>query len=291
MPEARALCDAVLPWASSETEEHCLEQVGALMALGVCSTAGTTSTVTSICTYTAASCTTGLPATGASCFAASDGVLCPLPTQELVADFTYAGGSADPSVVRFGDSSTLSGSGFVYPDAGNYPLASDVANSNWHIKGTVGDLSGFGIYFDQCDRLDASKYRGISFKISGSVAQGNAITFTIGTLNDTIAASWLRSHGDLALDGAPGRCIPTSGTNQSDQSSCASPTKSIPVTTTPTVQRVLWSDFEGGKPETSVAPAGILNINWLFPIPAGAGTSSPTTYDVDIVIDDLMFIS
>jgi hypothetical protein len=57
------------------------------------------------------------------------------------------------------------------------------------------------------------------------------------------------------------------------------------------VQRVLWTDFAGGKPETAVTPTDILSVYWFFPPPAGAGTATPAKYPVDIVIDDLQFIT
>jgi hypothetical protein len=83
----------------------------------------------------------------------------------------------------------------VYPTSGSWPITSDVTGNNWHISGTIGDYSGFGLGFDGCSRVDASAYRGISFTISGSVPMGNMVTLGMGTLNDTIAPSWLNAHG------------------------------------------------------------------------------------------------
>jgi hypothetical protein len=109
-------------------------------------------------------------------------------------------------------------------------------------------------------------------------------------LDDTPAASWLNAHGGTVAPDAPGRCIPTSGTNAYSRSSCADPADTIPVTSTPTTINLMWSDFSGGKPEASVNPSNILMIYWYFPSPAGAGTSSVTTYVADITIDNLTFI-
>jgi len=164
-----------------------------------------------------------------------------------------------------------------------------VTGNNWHISGTLGDYSGFGLSFDGCSRVDASAYRGISFTISGSVPQGSVVTMGVVTLNNTIASSWLNAHGG---DGSvkPGRCIPTAGTNQYAQSSCADATTALPIRAIPTVQTILWSDFTGGKPEPGVTPSDILTVYWFFPPPAGVGTATPSPYPVDIVIDNLAFV-
>jgi alpha-L-fucosidase len=217
----------------------------------------------------------------------TNGTLCPLPTTAFITDFTYAppdGGTTNTTDVRFGTWGALSGGGYVYPISGSYPLTPDVTQSNWHISGTVGDYSGFGLYFDNCNRLDASKYKGISFTISGSVGETNQLTLGVSTLNDSIAAAWINTHGGTSSD--PGRCIPTSGTSQYSQQGCSNPSKTVTVTPTPTLVSVLWSDFGGGSPETDVAtPSEITGISWTFP-----WTSGGTPYPVDIVIDDLSFI-
>jgi len=88
----------------------------------------------------------------------------------------------------------------------------------------------------------------------------------------------------------PGRCIPTAGTNQYAQSSCADATTALPIRAIPTVQTILWSDFTGGKPEPGVTPSDILTVYWFFPPPAGVGTATPSPYPVDIVIDNLAFV-
>jgi hypothetical protein len=217
----------------------------------------------------------------------TNGTLCSLPTAALITDFTYApsdGGTTSTTDVRFGTWGALSGGGYVYPTSGSYPLTPDVTQSNWHISGTVGDYSGFGLYFDNCNRLDASKYQGISFTISGSVGQTNQLTLGVSTLNDSIAAAWINTHGGNSS--GPGRCIPTSGTSQYSEQGCSNPSTTVSVTATPTVVSVLWSDFTGGSPDTDVAtPSEITGISWAFP-----WTSAGTPYPVDLVIDDLSFI-
>ena len=216
----------------------------------------------------------------------TDGVTCPLPAKALITDFTYAPSDAGAATdfASFGDSTTLSGTEFVYP-TGTGALTSDVTKNNWHISGTVGDYSGLGLVFFNCSRVNAAAYKGISFTISGSVPTGNMITMGVGTLNNSITAAWLNTHGETGKT-SPGRCSPVSGTNQYDQPTCATATKVIPITATPTTQKIMWADFTGGKPESGVTPTDIISVSAYFPW-AGAG-SAP--YAADIVIDDLSFI-
>ena len=238
--------------------------------------------------------TGGIPGGGGGAGGASstgDGVACLPVTVPLITDFTYVPDGGSPTTVQFGDdTTTFSGGEFVYPTSGNYVVTSDVTGNNWHISGTIGDYSGFGLSFDRCSVVDASAYKGISFTLSGVVAAGSIVTMDVGTLNDTIAASWLNAHGGTATADAPGRCIPTSGTTAYAQSSCLDPTDTILITSIPTTINLMWSDFSGGRPEASVNPSDILTIYWYLPPPPGVGTSSVTTYTADITIDNLKFI-
>jgi len=221
--------------------------------------------------------------TDAGTVTGNDGTLCPLPGTALISDFTYAppdGSTASTTGLHFGTYGALSGGEYVYPAA----LVSNIAQSNWHISGTVGDYSGFGLYFDNCNRVDASQYKGISFKISGTIGQTNQLTFNVGTLNDSLSAGWINTHGGTSSD--PGRCIPVSGTGQYYQQGCSDPTKTVSVTDAPTVVSILWGDFVGGSPDTSVAtPSEITHISWTF-----AWTAGGTPYPVDITLDDISFI-
>jgi hypothetical protein len=213
---------------------------------------------------------------------ATDGTLCPLPAQALITDFSSS---------NFGSSGTLSGGLYVYPLGGTYGLNADLGEGTWHISGAVGTYSGFGLYLDNCNRIDASAYAGISFKISGRVEQEGAVTLQVDTLNNTITAAWLNAHSGAAKDTDPGRCEPpASAPNQWAQTACLQPQQVIPVTETPTEQSIPWSDFAGGSPDTSVNPSQIVAIHWFFPNPPGAGTDSAMPYQVDITIDDLSFI-
>jgi hypothetical protein len=203
-------------------------------------------------------------------FTTSDGMLCPPPGQTPITAFSYV-------------------TEYVYPASGAWSLTSNVIGNSWHVSGTVGDYSGFGLGLVGCSRVDASAFRGISFTVSGSVAQGNVVTMGVGTLDDTIASAWLDTHGGGGSM-LPGRCIPISGTNRLTQSSCADPTAMIHIQPTPTAQTVLWSDFTGGKPESGVTPSGIVSLYWFFPAPVGVGTSSVAPYPADITIANLAFV-
>jgi hypothetical protein len=212
-----------------------------------------------------------------------DGVLCPLPANPLITDFTPAAGATpDTTQVHFGDSTTLGGGEFVYPAA----LKSDVTQGNWHLTGTIGDYSGFGFFWDNCTRVDASAYKGISFKISGSV-QGNQITMGIGTVGNAITAEWLIAHGDTAVKAdAPGRCVPpATAANKYAQTTCHDAEKTIDVSATATTVNVLWGDFSKGAPTATVDPKNIVTVYWFLP-----WTGTGPTYEADLTIDDISFI-
>lgn len=234
------------------------------------------------------------------------GAACPHVTQALITDFTYAGatssdaGAADGGAalpvasatgVTFGDFvSTLSGGTFQYPTAGAYPVTSDVSMSNWHLSGTIGDYSGFGLFLTDCNIVDASAFDGISFTVSGNVELMGSLTFSVGTSEDDISHLWLNSQPTPPNPPAvpnSGTCIPAS--NQYD-GTCGSPSYTFPVTPAETTINVRWEQLSAGRPRASVDPAKLTSIVWIFPPPAGAGTVTPAPYEADIVIDDLRFI-
>jgi hypothetical protein len=223
---------------------------------------------------------------------------CPTPTMGLITDFTYtAGPMSKTDLITFGTFTpdSLSGGTFIFPSPAEvptpmYPLTSDVTGSNWHIEGPIGNYSGFGLFLQDCQKIDASAFKGIRFTVSGTVAMGSTITLAVGTAADEIAASWhnARKATGVADKEGFGRCMPASE-NQYD-GSCAAPSKAVPVTPTPTPVTVLWSELTGGKPQPGVTSSEITSISWSFPPPAGAGTDAAVPYDADIVIDDLEFV-
>jgi hypothetical protein len=218
--------------------------------------------------------------------AGGEGTLCP-PPQQVITNFTYTPSDAGVSTkeVRFGIAGTLQGGQSYYPtEAGT--LTSDVTQGNWHLSGTVGNYSGFALYFDNCDHVDASQFKGIRFTISGSVPQGNAITMGVGTIDNTPTGTWMKDPGGdtTALPTDSGRCTPTSG-NQYYHPGCTDPQAQIAVPATPTVTEVPWSKLTGGTPVANPKPGEITSIYWFFPWSEGG-----TPYAVDLVIDDLEFM-
>jgi hypothetical protein len=215
---------------------------------------------------------------------ATDGTTCPPAAAPLITDFAYTPSDAGVAKeVRFGGTGTLTGGEAVWTNSTTSPLTSDVTQGNWHISGTVDNYAGFNLYFDNCSRIDASAYKGIKFKISGSLG-GGTLTLGVGTLNDAIAASWFISKNISANATDPGRCLPTSGTNKYDQTTCADPIKVIPVTADATTISLAWADFAGGKPISYVEPKDIISIYWYFTWSTGQ------SYPVDITLDDISFI-
>jgi len=207
------------------------------------------------------------------------GTLCPLPAQ-VISDFTFNSDAATADV-RYGGNGTLSGGGSVYPST----LTQDLAHGSWHLSGTVNTYTGFTLYFDNCDRVDASKYKGISFTVSGAATGG--LTMSVGTAGDTATWTWMAANGKTAAKETDvGRCTPTQNTsNQYYTPGCTAPSKAISVSATPTPVSVLWTDLTGGAPETSPNAAQITSIAWAF---QWADGGSP--YTVDLVFDDLAFI-
>lgn len=222
----------------------------------------------------------------------SDAIACPTPEDALILDFTY-NPEGDGIQASFGDfTETFSGGTFVYPSAEQmtmYALTSDVTADNWHITGTVGDYSGFGLYFENCTKFDASTFDGIQFTISGDVGMGTTLDFRVGTAANTVSHEWLHDNGQTDEPPNFGRCIPP-GANQYD-GSCSEPSVKVTVTDTPSTITILWDELEGGSPDATVTPSELTSIAWSLPAPAGVGTEGVTTYSVDLVIDDLRFVS
>lgn len=218
---------------------------------------------------------------------------CASPTTPLLADFAEPD-PMDSTKARF--VGPPAGGTFIYPASAQvpapaFPITSDASKGDFHVSGEIGDYSGFGLYFDNCYKIDASAYKGIQFTIQGSVPMGNSMTLRVGTAADEVAASWLNAHKATATtaDTPPnfGRCMPAS--SQYD-GTCEAPAKTIPVTATATTIFVPWAELVGGKPEATVNPSELTSIAWAFPAPTGAGTASPTTYMADVTIDDLQFV-
>jgi hypothetical protein len=232
-----------------------------------------------------------------------DGVACPKALVASLLSFP----TIDAGVVSetFGDFSatSFSGSIFVFPGVAQtpvpmYPVTSDTSGGNWHMSGMIGDYSGFGLVFNNCFKVDASMFTGISFTISGSVAVvgtgANTISMSIAQAADAVSSVWVNGHkADPATADVPanaGCCTPTGATPGQYDGTCAGPGFTVPITATPTPIVVHWTDLTAGKPVAALDPAQIEGITWAFPAPPGAGTATAVPYAADIIIDDIAFV-
>ncbi len=243
---------------------------------------------------------------------------CVSPTQALILDFTPPAGVADagadggadaagPGLTgdaaingSFGDFTTqFSGGTYRYPADGAWPINSDVTQGDWRLSGDVGTYSGFGLYFggtvggEGCNIVDLSAYDGISFTISGNVAMGNTLTMSVAIAANNASHIYLNTVAmpppatPVAVNS--GRCVPP-GANQFD-GSCAAPAATVEVPAAPTTVTMLWSEFATGRPSATVDPTEITGIAWAFPPPPGAGTTTPTPYAINLVIDNIQFVN
>jgi hypothetical protein len=191
-----------------------------------------------------------------------------LMLDEGVADMTR------PGFYSFGDfSMTFSGGNFIYPEMGMYPLTSTwTAGGVWNIAGTVGDYSGFGLYFP-C-RADLSAFDGIEFTISGTLGMA-PLTMRFGMVSNTYDAP-------TAMPPLQGTCVPASTTNPG--ATCTEPKIAIEVTDQPVTHQITWAEFTDGLPNDMANPAEFMNFSWYFAWPATA------PYEVDITIDNVTFM-
>jgi hypothetical protein len=206
------------------------------------------------------------------------GLACPPLAGPTISDFTFAGGS--PADTTFGSGASFAGGTFAYGDG----LRSQVTDGDWHLSGTVGSLSGFGLYMTGCKQLDASAYRGVAFSLRGSIAPGGSLVFFVGTASNQVSYRWLKENelNPTDEDEAPnlGRCVPL--TNRYD-GTCREARFTLQVSEEPTPVRVLWQQLSEGCPDPSVDPSELTAIAWYFP------QLSTGPYAVDIHIDDLGF--
>ena len=223
----------------------------------------------------------------------------PTATESTIMDWEMVAAGATTS--SFGDymAGTYGGGTFEYPGPAAGATCDQTVNlcpnfdgKNWHIKGTVHDYSGFGVYFNMGVVWDVSMFTGISFDISGTFTMGaaGAAPAAMVTLNVTD----LRHEVDSAhtSDGRAtcGTCVPSAG-NEYD-GSCVAPSKVITLASTPTPTTVKWTDLTGGRRPPNFSgespdPMQISHIAWVLPW-TGAGAAP---YMVDIVIDNLKYLT
>ena len=198
---------------------------------------------------------------------------------ELITDFSNNASDFRSAAVEWWKE--LFGGTYVYPalDAckatqPSNPLTQTFTDGSWHIAGTVGNYSGFGLWLAPC-MADFSAYKGISFTISGNAGATGAVMMSVAT-----AATSKPDSGTCSPNTAT--CVETTA------SPCTAASKSIPVTAVPTTVTVLWSDLTGGSPEASPGASAITSIAWGFDW-LWSNTAA-NNYAVDLVIDDLKLV-
>jgi hypothetical protein len=209
------------------------------------------------------------------------GLECPPIANAAISSFVFSPGGSTTGV-NFGTDAAFPGGTFFYPDAST-GLHSDITGNDWHLSGTVTNLSGFGLYLSSCREIDASEYGGIAFRLWGRVDAPGSLVFFVGSAAQQVSSDWLNAHKASPNDPDEppnlGRCVPI---GQRYDNSCREPRIGLPVAEAPTPIQVQWRDLLDGCPAASVDASRISSIAWYFP-PASPG------YDIDIHLDDLRF--
>jgi hypothetical protein len=165
------------------------------------------------------------------------------------------------------------------------PLFADYSMNNWHITGTVGAYSGFGIWWQVESGntngfptygggvIDASAYAGIQFDISGNPGPLGAITFFPESANEQSSSS------------DPNK--PTYGTCNPEAGVCivGRSYSFAGISSTPKTVVIRWSDLSGTF-GPSFDHGKIVSLFWDFPWLPGA-----TPYSIDLTIDNVQFFS
>jgi hypothetical protein len=269
-------------------------------------TAGTTGTAGS--TGTAG--TTGSAGTSGATGTAGTGgtgvatctVVSPTAADSTIMDWENVAAGATTSAFADYMVGTYGGGTFQYPGpaAGAtcdpaMHLCPNFDGKNWHITGTVGNYSGFGLYFNMGAVWDVSMFTGISFDVSGTFTAvagldaGSAPAAQL-TLNVTDRAHEVDSAHTADARLTCGTCAPGNGSEY--DGTCVAPSKVITLTSAPTPTMLRWTDISGGRRPPNFTgespnPMQITHIAWVLPW-NGPGS---TPYTVDIVIDNLKYLT
>jgi len=182
----------------------------------------------------------------------------------------------------FGDGVTMP-SGIAEAYGG---LTTDTSAGNWHVSGTVTGNSGsagFFIDFPGCP-VDLSRYQGLEFTIGGVVSPNGRILLQVFTAEDNFVqvANMPPTSDDVVLHNG---CLWKIDMYRE----CVEPSRTITVPgsatkTAPTKLSFTWNQFVAGVPRANPNPALITRIQFL-PI-----TPPATSYDIDVVVDDLALV-
>jgi len=216
------------------------------------------------------------------------------PSNALITDWTDVCTTTGPNgcLGLFVDNDTFStpgdnwwtkfyGGTYVYPAIDpkkctadpQYPLGQTVAAHAWHITGSVGTYSGFGIWLAPC-MADMSAYPGgISITLSGSAGSKNTLVISLLSSSDT-------AHEPTSCNSNVGTCT---------VSTCKAPSKTVTLTSTATAIDIPWTDFTGGNPDASPQPSEITGIAFSLPDPYDYTTmpATATPYSIDITVGDI----
>lgn len=182
-------------------------------------------------------------------------------------------------------SGSIAGGTYVYPGCSNtigdtqpmYPLSSDFSGNDWHVSGTVGTYSGFGVYwscsvpdggqyaYTRCS-LDASMFTGVQFDIGGDAGPSGKVTFAISSANENPVSTDPNNPDCNSCDTEAGACKGGS--------------ISVNVTSAKQTVTVKWSDLMGVTP--AFDPAHLAPFQWQLDY---AGTN----YPVNLTIDNIQF--
>jgi hypothetical protein len=203
---------------------------------------------------------------------ASDGSLQPFPCSPVVPsgpEITDFSGT-DP-MGTWGDLTGFGGGVYSYggmSDGGADLVGTvDLVAHSYHVTGQVTTYSGFGLYFNRC--TDASRYRGISFKLSGTIG-GGALRL-VPIVNETTPIDPVNMVGSCQFMNEQTKFV-----------DCVNPATTITASGSVTV---LWSQLTGGKPRDSVDPTQLRGMQWVLVWAPGL------SYAVDLTLDDVAFVS
>jgi hypothetical protein len=203
---------------------------------------------------------------------AADGSLQPFPCSPVVPsgpEITDFSGT-DP-MGTWGDLTEFGGGVYSYggmSDGGtDLTGAVDLVAHTYRVTGQVTTYSGFGLYFNRC--TDASRYRGISFKLSGTIG-GGALRF-VPTVNETTPIDPVNMVGSCRFMNEQTKFV-----------ECVNPATTITASGSVTV---LWRQLSGGKPRDSVNPAELRGLQWVLVWAPGL------SYAVDLTLDDVAFVT
>jgi hypothetical protein len=208
---------------------------------------------------------------------------CPPLSRPTISEFTFTPGG-NPRGTSFGEDASFQGGTYFYPS--DRALTSSVTDGNWHLSGTVDTISGFGLFLNACQPMDASAFSGIAFTLWGNIEGDRTLAFFIESAAHQVSSQWINANkanpeDPDVLDNS-GRCFPAASRYDG---TCREPRVMLELTSEPTTVEIPWADFAGGSPVPALDASEITAIAWSLPQP------DDTPYSVDIHIDDLRFIA